>query len=84
VNEIIDFVQILSKALCAAVLASSLFVLGCHAQVPAAGGKLSPELARRVELLIRQRTKMTPDYVLTVGPRTPTDIPGFDKIEVTF
>ena len=66
------------------MLASSLSVLGCHAQVPAAGDQLSPELARRVELLIRQRTKMTPDYVLTVGPRTPSDIPGFDRIDVTF
>jgi len=39
-------------------------------------------MARRVELLIRSRTKIPPDYRITVGPRTPSDVPGFDKIDV--
>lgn len=39
-------------------------------------------MARRVELLIRSRTKIPPDYRITVGPRTPSDVPGFDKIEI--
>src|SRR5580658_4830948 len=39
-------------------------------------------MARRVELLIRSRTKIPPDYRMTTGPRTPSDIPGFDKIDV--
>ncbi len=66
----------------ALLLAATLSTLGCRAQVPAAG-TLPPELARRVEILIRQRTKIPPDYVMTIGPRTPSDMPGFDKIEVT-
>jgi len=39
-------------------------------------------MARRVELLIRSRTKIPPDYRITVGPRMPSDVPGFDKIEI--
>ena len=71
------------SALTAAALLTAL-ALGCHAQVPAPGKQLSPELARRVEILIRQRTKLSPDYLINVGAREPSDIPGFDKIPVTF
>ena len=66
---------------CALLLAAAISTLGCHAQVPPAGA-LSPDMARRVELLIRSRTKIPPDYRITVGPRTPSDVPGFDKIDV--
>ena len=69
------------KLACALLLAAAISTLGCHAQVPPAG-TLSPEMARRVELLIRSRTKIPPDYRITVGPRTPSDVPGFDKIEI--
>ena len=70
------------KIVCALLLAAAITTLGCHAQVPPAG-TLSPEQARRVELLIRSRTKIPPDYRLTIGPRTPSDVPDFDKIDVT-
>ena len=63
--------------------AALLFSLGCHAQVPP-GKQLPPALARRVEILIRQRTKLSPDYLINVGTREPSDIPGFDKLFVTF
>lgn len=69
------------KFACALLLAAAISTLGCHAQVPPAGA-LSPDMARRVELLIRSRTKIPPDYRITVGPRTPSDVPGFDKIEI--
>ena len=69
------------KPVCSLLLAAAISTLGCHAQVPPAGA-LSPDLARRVELLIRGRTKIPPDYRMTIGPRTPSDVPGFDKIEV--
>ena len=49
----------------------------------APGKQLSPELARRVEILIRQRTKLSPDYLINVGAREPSDIPGYDKLSVT-
>jgi protein-disulfide isomerase len=62
-----------------------LTTLGCHAQAPAQStGKLSPELARRVEVLIRSRSNVPADYEIQVGPRSKSDIPGFDEIVVTF
>jgi protein-disulfide isomerase len=74
------------KTLASLVLATAAATLGCHAQPPAAasGKTLSPELTRRVEVLIRARTKLSPDYLLHIGPRETSDVPGFDKIEVTF
>jgi len=62
-----------------------LAALGCHAQTSAQGtGKLSPELSRRVEVLIREKTKVPPNYDIQIGPRTKSDVPGFDQIIVIF
>lgn len=70
------------QALTTVLLAATF---GCHAQVPpATGDKLTPDLARRVEILIRTRTKLSPDVVLSVGTRGHSDIPGYDQIPVTF
>ncbi len=63
----------------------TLAALGCHAQTPLeTSGKLSPELARRVEVLIRSKSSIPPDYDIQIGPRTKSDVPGFDAISVTF
>ncbi len=70
-----------TQAICTLLLAAAVSTLGCRAQVPAPG-TLPPELARRVELLIRTRTKIPPDYIMSIGPRIPSEIPGFDRIEV--
>ena len=60
-----------------------LTALGCHAQSPAeSAGKLSPELARRVEVLIRTRSNIPPEYEIQVGQRSKSDVPGFDQIVV--
>jgi protein-disulfide isomerase len=60
--------------------------LGCHAQVPAAksGGTLSPELYRRVEIMVRTRAKVPPNYTINISPRQPSDVPGYDRIDVIF
>jgi len=69
----------------ALMLGAPGFVLGCHAQNPsAAGEKLSPELARRVEVLIRSKSSIPPDYDIQIGLRTKSEVPGFDAITVTF
>jgi len=76
-----------------------LVALGCQAQtnvqnavptLPAAGVaaiqpgvKLTAEMARRVELMIRNRAQVTPDYVFTIGVPTQSEVPGFDQIMVT-
>jgi len=76
------------------VFVVALTALGCHAQVgagPAAGstadagsGALSPELARRVEVLIRTRANVPAEYQAHIGPRTKSEMPGYDQITVTF
>jgi protein-disulfide isomerase len=69
----------------ALTLAAPGYVLGCHAQTPTeASGKLSPELARRVEVLLRSRSSVPPDYDIQIGSRTKSEVPGFDAISVTF
>ncbi|HWW98770.1 MAG TPA: thioredoxin domain-containing protein [Edaphobacter sp.] len=69
----------------ALIFALTLAAVGCHAQTPMpAGGKLSPELARRVEVLIRSKSSIPPDYDIQIGPRTRSEVPGFDAIDVTF
>jgi protein-disulfide isomerase len=71
----------------------SLASLGCHAQTPAPaagaqvvqpGVKLSPELARRVEVMIRSRSQVSEDYVISIGEPSKSEVPGYDLIVVTF
>lgn len=81
----------------ALVLAVTLATLGCHAQTPAAqngtspaltaataSNGLSPDLSRRVEVLIRSKFDVPPNYVIHIGPRTKSDLPGYDAIAVSF
>ncbi len=75
----------------------SLAALGCHAQtavqsgastggVPAIqlGQKLSPAMARRVEVMIRSRAQVSPDYAISIGAPTVSEVAGYDQIVVTF
>ncbi|GAC1365458.1 MAG: hypothetical protein NVSMB3_14060 [Acidobacteriaceae bacterium] len=58
---------------------------GCHAQTPVMpSDRLSPELSRRVEVLIRSRSNVPPNYTIEVGPRSKSEIPGFSEITVNF
>ncbi|QNI38405.1 thioredoxin domain-containing protein [Edaphobacter sp. 4G125] len=66
-----------------------LFVLllaatGCHAQSSSTEGKLSPDLARRVEIMLRSKANLPPYYDVLIGPRAKSTVPGFDEITVTF
>jgi protein-disulfide isomerase len=78
-------VPTVAKPFRALIFAFTLAALGCHAQTPTeASAKLSPELARRVEVLIRSKSSVPPDYDMQIGPRTKSDVPGYDQISVTF
>jgi protein-disulfide isomerase len=69
----------------ALTFALTLAALGCRAQTPVQdAGKLSPELARRVEVLIRSKSSVPADYDIQIGPRIKSEMPGFDKIVVIF
>ncbi len=73
------------KLICPLFLVLTLAALGCHAQTPAQSGQgLSPELTRRVEVLIRAKTSVPPNYDIHISPRTRSEVPGFDEIIVTF
>jgi protein-disulfide isomerase len=79
------------------VLALTLAALGCHAQLPAGSahtadsqanganaGGLSPELARRIEVLIRSRANVPAEYEIHIGAPHKSDMPGFNEITVEF
>jgi protein-disulfide isomerase len=67
------------------VLALSLVAIGCHAQTPPPGdGTLSLDMQRRIEILIRSRSDISPEYEIKMGPRTKSEVPGFDAVAVTF
>jgi protein-disulfide isomerase len=74
-----------AKPLWVLTLAFTLAALGCHAQTPTeTSPNISPELSRRIEVLIRSRASLPADYQIRVGPRTKSDMPGFDEVAVTF
>jgi Thioredoxin len=95
VREIIEIVlnavrPLRSLRLRSLVLVMAVAAVGCHAQttLQAAGsqgeGKLSPELARRVEVMIRSRSEVPPQYGISIGNRKKSDVPGYDEITVSF
>ncbi|WP_263382978.1 DsbA family protein [Granulicella arctica] len=72
------------KPLRSLIFALGFLALGCHAQTPATSGNLSPDLARRVEILIRSKSNVPPDYQVKIGARTKSEVPGYDAISVVF
>jgi protein-disulfide isomerase len=71
-----------------------LAAFGCHAQAPAAqasgapavqaGAKLSPEMARKVEVMIRNKSSISLDYAVSFGVPTVSEVPGYDQVVATF
>lgn len=55
--------------------------IGCKAQTPTAN---SSDLAlnRHIEVMVRSQFNIPPDYSVTVGARSPSQIPGFDTLPV--
>jgi protein-disulfide isomerase len=86
---VLTVVKPLRAPVLALTFSLALAAVGCHAQTPAqsstqSAGKLSPELARRVEVLIRSKSNVPLDYDIQIGPRAKSDVPGFDEIIVNF
>jgi protein-disulfide isomerase len=86
---VLTAVKPLRASILALTFSLALAAVGCHAQTPAQGstqasGKLSPELTRRVEVLIRSKSTIPSDYEIHIGPRSKSDVVGFDEIIVTF
>jgi protein-disulfide isomerase len=85
VREIMEFVVNVARPMRLLLLLALAAAMGSHAQTAGPGavvGKLSPDLARRVEIMIRSRADLSPEYVVAIGDRTKSDVPGFDQIDV--
>jgi protein-disulfide isomerase len=69
----------------ASLLALTLATAGCHAQTPSTTGQqLTPAEQHRVEVLLRQKANLPPASTVHIGPRTTSEVPGFDNIAVSF
>jgi protein-disulfide isomerase len=55
---------------------------GCKAQ-PAPTSAPDPMLDRHIEVLVRAEYNVPEDYSVTLGARTPSQIPGYDTLPVT-
>jgi protein-disulfide isomerase len=53
---------------------------GCKAQTPPASNDAS--LTRRIEVMVRSKFNIPPDYSVLLGQRKPSQIPGYDSLEV--
>ncbi|MGI4827589.1 MAG: DsbA family protein [Janthinobacterium lividum] len=87
--------MVLARFASLCLLASVFTPFSCHAQQPASGSSitatapitpsgtpLSPELARRIEVMLRQKANLPPESTVTVGGRSPSEFPGFDSVSV--
>ncbi len=58
--------------------------VGCRAQSNPATNATEAKLDRQIKLTIRSQYNVPPDYSLSLGTRTKSDINGFDSLPVTF
>lgn len=78
------------------LLSATFAAFGCHAQQPASGAPpaatasatlpgtpLTPELARRVEVTLREKANLPPESVVNVGGRIPSEFGVYDTVLVT-
>ena len=55
--------------------------VGCKAQ-PAPTGSIDAALNRRIEVMIRSQFNVPQDFVVTLGARKPSQIPGYDTLTI--
>jgi len=70
-----------SVAVLAFAATSSIATLGCHAQSPR---PLTPETARRIVILIRQKANVPFNVDVQVVDRKTSSFPGYDEVTVNF
>lgn len=60
-------------------------MIGCHAQTPSTSGKpVPPEVAWRIEALLRTNANLPAATEISIGERKPSDLAGYDEVPVTF
>jgi protein-disulfide isomerase len=75
------------KPLFSLSFAMMLAALGCHAQAPAKAadsGTITPDLSRRIEVMVRSRLDVPPNYEFHIASLSKSDIAGFDTVTVEF
>lgn len=72
----------LSRISIAFILLALTLTAGCKAQ-PSATNPADLEANRRIEVMIRSKFSVPADYTVTLGTRTPSTIPGYEKLPVT-
>ncbi|HZU09540.1 MAG TPA: thioredoxin domain-containing protein [Pseudacidobacterium sp.] len=68
------------------------FFFGCLALLLAAGCKAqdnpndlnNAKIDRRIEVLVRSQLNVPQDWKVNIGPRSKSDVPGFDAVPITF
>jgi protein-disulfide isomerase len=48
------------------------------------GTPVTPADQHRIEVLLRQKANLPPGSTVNIGPRTPSDVPGYDNVAVSF
>jgi len=78
------------------MLLASFAAPGCRAQSPSAGNApaksldppaglpLDAKTSRNIEVTLRSKLSIPPDYMIHVGPRSASTTPGFDNLLVSF
>ena len=61
----------------------ALAAAGCKAQT-APQNSLDQKTIRKIEVLVRAKLSVPSEYQISVGPRTPSDVAGFDTVPITF
>ncbi len=66
----------------------ALATAGCKAQTtpvsPSGFAPVDAKTARKIEVLARSKLNVPTEYQISVGQRTPSQVPGFDTVKVTF
>jgi protein-disulfide isomerase len=57
---------------------------GCAAQIPPKPVPVDAQTARRIDVIVRTKLNVPPDYDVKIGPRVPASVPGFDAVAITF
>ena len=70
----------LKRVACHAAILIFIAAVGCKAQEPSIK---DPALARQIEVEVRSEFTLPADINVAIGARTPSEIPGFDKLIVT-
>lgn len=70
------------------LLLAAFTAAGTWAQTPAPANASTKPLdlktSRNIEITLRAKLSIPPDYIIHVGPRTPSETPGFDNLLVSF